>query len=95
MFICPVNRLFAAPVLHLDTSVIMSSTLESDIYNPSEQLEVVATSNYLCPYLPDLKNHFMTIGNNSGGEKEKKSRGTFSPRKATPFKTRTTDYERL
>ena len=61
MFICPGNRLFAAPVLHLDTSVIMSSTLESDIYNPSEQLEVVATSNYLCPYLPDLKNYLLTM----------------------------------
>ena len=56
---------------------------------------VGATSNYLCPYLPDLKKHFMTIGNNSGTEKEKKSRGTFSPRKVTPFKTRTTDYKRL
>ena len=75
-------------------SVIVSSTPESDIYATTEQLGV-ATTNYLCPYLPDLKNHFMTIGNNSGGEKEKKSRGTFSPRKATPFKTRTTDYERL
>ena len=76
-------------------SVVVSSTPESDIYATSEQLGMGATSNYLCPYLPDLKNHFMTIGNNSGGEKEKKSRGTFSPRKATPFKTRTTDYERL
>ena len=72
------------------TSVIVSSTLESDIYTTSEQLGVGATSNNL----HDLKNNFMTIRNISGGEKEK-SRGAFSPRKVTPFKTRMTDYERL
>ena len=111
MYISPVNKLmpplsdsplFSTPlspvVIPTDpgseyASVIVSSTPESDIYATSEQLR--SNSNYLCPYLPDLKNHFMTIGNNSGGEKEKRSRGTFSPRKATPFKTRTTDYKRL
>ena len=111
MTISPVNRLmpplsasplFSTPlspvVIPTDpgseyASVIVSSTPESDIYATSEQLRT--NSNYLCPYLPDLKNHFMTIGHNSGGEKEKRSRGTFSPRKATPFKTRTTDYKRL
>lgn len=111
MYISPVNKLmpplsdsplFSTPlspvVIPRDpgseyASVIVSSTPESDIYATSEQLR--SNSNYLCPYLPDLKNHFMTIGNNSGGEKEKRSRGTFSPRKATPFKTRTTDYKRL
>ena len=111
MTISPVNRLtpplsasplFSTPlspvVIPTDpgseyASVIVSSTPESDIYATREQLR--ANSNYLCPYLPDLKNHFMTIGHNSGGEKEKRSRGTFSPRKATPFKTRTSDYKRL
>ena len=75
------------------SSVIVSSTPETDIYATSEQLGSAGT--YLCPYLPDLKNHFMTIGNKSGGET--RSRGTFSPRRATPFKhkNRTTDYERL
>ena len=75
------------------SSVIVSSTPETDIYATSEQMGSAGT--YLCPYLPDLKNHFMTIGNKSGGET--RSRGTFSPRRATPFKhkNRTTDYERL
>ena len=75
------------------SSVIVSSTPETDIYATSEQLGSAGT--YLCPYLPDLKNHFMTIGNKSGGET--RSRGTFSPRRATPFKHKngTTDYERL
>ena len=75
------------------SSMIVSSTPETDIYATSEQLGSAGT--YLCPYLPDLKNHFMTIGNKSGGET--RSRGTFSPRRATPFKhrNRTTDYERL
>ena len=64
------------------SSVIVSSTPETDIYATSEQLGSAGT--YLCPYLPDLKNHFMTIGYKSGGER--RSRGTFSPRRATPFK---------
>ena len=63
------------------SSVIVSSTPETDIYATSEQLGSAGT--YLCPYLPDLKNHFMTIGNIGG---EMRSRGTFSPRRATPFK---------
>ena len=84
------------------SSVVVSSTPETDIYATSEQLGSAGNNSnnnsagtYLCPYLPDLKNHFMTIGNKSGGET--RSRGTFSPRRATPFKhrNRMTDYERL
>ena len=83
------------------SSVIVSSTPETDIYATTEQLGSACNNSnnnsagtYLCPYLPDLKNHFMTIGNKSGGET--RSRGTFSPRRATPFKHKnTTDYERL
>ena len=63
-----------------DASILVSSTPESDIYAEPEigaQGEKVV-KNYPCPYLADLKEHFITIGRRSEFS-TKKSRGTFSP----------------
>ena len=65
-----------------DTSILVSSSPESDIYADIQAQGVQAVKNPPCPYLMDLKEHFITIGRRTEFS-TKKSRGTFSPQPKT------------
>ena len=78
--IIPINS------LENDASIIVSSTPESDVYAQIPVKETELVKNQSCPYLTDLKEHFITIGRKNESCTTKKSRGTFSPQP----KTRTT-----
>jgi len=83
-----------------DPSILVSSTPESDIYAQPQipaQVEEV-NKNYPCPYLTDLKEHFITIGRRAECS-AKKSRGTFSPHPKTRTRIRslrsTPNYQKI
>jgi len=59
-----------------NSSVVVSSTADSDIYAQIPRLRSTPVSY---PYIPEMKHHFLTVGSSASRAKVSKSRGTFSP----------------
>ena len=59
-----------------NSSVVVSSTADSDIYAQIPRLRSTPVSY---PYIPEMKHHFLTVSSSASRAKVSKSRGTFSP----------------